>query len=229
MSYFLRYKKHIKLLFCIVVCLLITYFICLSHVNFTQNKYIHLNLEYHFVYCTNEIDNLSASSLSNALQSLGGAGGIVKLGEKYYVVVACCYNLTDALSCRQAFKNFSLNLAVKSLKIEEIKLSTPHAFENAKLYKNNLLTLHETSRAVYNCAELLSLKKATQKSAKLMVENAATILRGLLKVNPNNCFTERLKYLLAECNNVLFGEIDESHLRQLQIAFCNAVINAKLY
>ena len=46
--------------------------------------------------------------------------------------------------------------------------------------------------------------------------------------NPDNCFSEEIRRLIAECSDASEGYVYSKDLRRLQIAIADSVINVKL-
>ena len=59
---------------------------------------IEFSARYFFVCYKSADDAYSASTISSTVQSYGGAGYIVRLGQNYYVTVSCYYSDEDARS-----------------------------------------------------------------------------------------------------------------------------------
>lgn len=61
-----------------------------------------------------------------------------------------------------------------------------------------------------------------------MINNIKNTLNGLLMSNPDNCFSEEIRRLIAECSDASEGYVYSKDLRRLQIAIADSVINVKL-
>jgi hypothetical protein len=67
-----------------------------------------------------------------------------------------------------------------------------------------------------------------QTAVKKFLDDAKTTLQGLLRQNDDNCFTDELNYLIAECDDITFGYIYSRDVRRLQIAITDCILNIKL-
>lgn len=184
---------------------------------------------YYFV-CYRITDNaVSASSLSNTASSYGGAGYILHYNGNYYVTVSCYYRDTDAEAVCSGLKKREPDCSVLEVKTQKYKLNGYSAKNNGKLYLGNLNTLNSLSIVAYQCANGLDDGEFTQDKAKSAVAAVKNGLNGLLLKNSDNCFTRKIKNLLAECEDKERGYILSKDMRYLQIALTDAVINAELY
>lgn len=182
---------------------------------------------YYYV-CYRIADNsVSASSLSGAVSSYGGAGYIIGRGGNYYVTVSCYYDARDAESVCASLKRRELDCSVIKIQTDEYKLSGG-AKKNAKLYLGNLNTLDSLSRVAYECANGLD-DGMSQVKAKETAETIKSQLKALLKANESNCFTKTVENLIAEYDDKTRGYVLSKDMRYLQIAITDAVINAELH
>lgn len=182
-----------------------------------------------FFVCYKSSDNyLSASSMSDAVSSYGGAGYILELDGEYYVTVSCYYSESDANSVRDSLERRELNCFV--LKKQTKKYSLPRSAEkNAELYKGNLNTLTSLSSLAYACANKLDTGEYSQANAKQVVSDILKGLKTLQSANMSNCFSSELRRLVTICEDAGNGIIYSKDLRKLQIAAADVVINIELY
>ncbi len=184
----------------------------------------------YFFVCYAMRDNaVSASSISSAVSEYGGAGYILEYDDTFYVTVACYYTENDAEKICDNLKKRNLNCSVLKIEKETYALQSDTANKCAELYRGNLNTLNSLSTLAYECANALDTGEYNQSKATAVVSSIKSGLNGLLSANTDNCFTQNLRRLCAECNDVSGGYIYSKDMRRLQIAIADAVINAELY
>ncbi len=188
-------------------------------------KKLTFETEFYFVCYSIEDNAVSAGSISDAVSSFGGAGYVLEYGGAYYVTVSCYYRKSDADKVCESLKRRELDCQVLKIETSEYHLSFT---SNANLYLGNLNTLQSLSRIAYDCANKLDTGEYGQNQAKTVVINIESGIKGLLNSNSDNCFTPYLRALTAICDDAKDGIIFSKHLRKLQIAMADAIINVKL-
>lgn len=176
-----------------------------------------------------EDNSVSASSISGAVSSFGGAGYILEIDERYYVTVACYYEQKHADDVCAELKTRDMVCSVLKVETKEYDLQTSNAKKCSKLYLGNLNTLHTLSTLAYGCANSLDTGEYNQSNAKNVIKDVKSGLEGLLSANANNCFTNELRRLIAVCDDTADGYVYSKDLRKLQIAIADTVINVQLY
>lgn len=183
--------------------------------------------DYYFV-CYRITDNaVSASSLSGTVASYGGAGYILSYKENYYVTVACYYKKTDANSVCESLKRRDLECSVLEVNTENYDIKRSEN-KNSNLYLGNFNTLNSLSTLAYECANKLDTGEFSQSEAKDVVAAIKSSLKGLLKENTSNSFTNDLTFLIAQCEDKQRGLLLSKDMRYLQIAIIDSIINAQL-
>lgn len=183
---------------------------------------------FYFVCYKSEDNYLSASSISDAVSSYGGAGYILELDGEYYITVSCYYSESDALSVCDSLAKRELNCFV--LKKETNEYSLPRSAEkNSALYRGNLNTLTSLSSLSYTCANKLDTGEYSQADAKRVLSDILKGLKSLQSANAGNCFSNELRRLSTICEDAGSGIIYSKDLRKLQIAIADTVININLY
>lgn len=183
---------------------------------------------FYFVCYKSEDNYLSASSISDAVSSYGGAGYILELDGEYYVTLSCYYLESDANAVRDSLARRELSCFV--LKKETKEYSLPRSAENmAAHYRGNLNTLTSLSSIAYTCANKLDTGEYSQANAKQVLTDILKGLQSLQSVNSGNCFSNELRRLVTVCEDAGNGIIYSKDLRKLQIAIADTVINIKLY
>ena len=211
----------------IIAVVAITVTICVSAISCSGAK-LTFNSRYYFV-CYRIADNsVSASSLSGTVSSYGGAGYIMCHDNNYYVTVSCYYAEGDAEAVRTSLKRRGLDCSVLEIVTEDYKLNGYAAKKNSELYLGNLNTLHSLSIMAYECANGLDTGAYSQSKAKDVVTSLKSGLYGLKKANTSNCFTKKLEFLIAECEDKENGYLYSKDMRYLQIAVTDVIINAEL-
>ncbi|MCH5148546.1 MAG: hypothetical protein J1G05_04185 [Clostridiales bacterium] len=183
---------------------------------------------FYFV-CHKTADNyISASSISDAVSSYGGAGYILELDGEYFITVSCYYSENDANAVRDSLARRELDCFV--LKKETKEYSLPRsAGKNAELFKGNLNTLTSLSSLAYTCANKLDTGEYSQANAKQVLSDLLKGLKSLQSANLSNCFSNELKRLIIICEDAGSGIVYSKDLRKLQIAIADTVINIELF
>lgn len=183
---------------------------------------------FYFV-CYKSSDNyLSASSISDAVSSYGGAGYILELDGEYFITVSCYYSENDANAVRDSLARRELDCFVLKKEITEYSLPRS-ASKNAELFRGNLNTLTSLSSLAYACANKLDTGEYSQANAKQVISDLLKGLKSLQNANMSNCFSNELKRLTIICEDAGSGIVYSKDLRKLQIAIADTVINIELY
>lgn len=218
-------RKNAKIFIRIAIFLVLVAFVITLAAVAINCQTLTFNTEYFFVYYSEQDDAQSASSISSAVESYGGAGYIVEVDGKYYITVACYYTLTDAQTVCANLKERGLDCSTLSAKKSGYALTTARARQNAQKYLNNFAVLDKLSKTLYGAANSLDSGAAGQEEAKAVLEFARTTLNGLALENADNCFLPEINYLSAECKDCAYGYIKSSSLRALQIAVIDCIMN----
>lgn len=220
-------KRNITFISAVCAVIAITVIICVCAFSFTGGN-VEFETSYYFV-CYRSSDNaVSASSLSSAVSSYGGAGYILDYDGNYYVTVSCYYRENDAKTVCESLKKRDLDCKVLSVKTKKFPVKSYKAKRNAKLYKGNFNTLNSLSLLAYECANGLDTGEYNQSKAKDVLAAIKNGLNGLKSTNKNNCFTNALCELLDECADLEKGYLLSKDMRYLQIAIADKIINAEL-
>ena len=190
----------------------------------TANK-LSFSATFYFVCYSVEDNAISASSVSDAVSSYGGAGYVLEYRGEYFVTVSCYYEKSNAEKVCESLKR--RNLECEVLKIETDEYSLP-ASADKNLYLGNLNTLLSLSTLAYECANKLDTGEYGQANAKNVISDIKTGINGLLNANKSNCFTQNLKRLISLCNETGGGIVYSKDLRKLQIAIADDIININL-
>lgn len=185
-------------------------------------------VEYYFVYFREQDDAQSASSISSAVESYGGAGYVVEVNDKYYITVACYYTPSDAKKVCENLAERGLFCTTLAAKREKYKLTTAKARKNSQKYLKNLSNLQSLSKTLYSAANSLDNNTAGQDEVKAVLQFTHSTLKGLALENADNCFNSELNYLIAECKDASYGYIKSSSVRALQIAVVDCILNINL-
>ena len=183
---------------------------------------------FYFVCYRTEDNVVSASSVSGAVSSYGGAGYILEYDDNFYVTVACYYDDGNAKTVCESLKQRDVNCEVIENTTEEYAIASASNANN-KLYLGNLNTLQSLTTLAYGCANAMDLGEYGQTQAKSVISNIQNTLKGLLTSNADNCFSGEIRRLIAECTDASEGYVYSKDLRRLQIAIADAIINVKLY
>lgn len=193
---------------------------CRSRLNFSATFY--------YVCYDSPAAETSASSISSAVHSYGGAGYIIESGGEYYVTVSCYYNQNDARSVCEALNKKGLKCAVLEVETGDYYLNG-NAKSNENLYLGNLNTLLSLSEMCYNLANSLDGFSCDQTAAKALLSDVRFGLDGLARNNSSNCFSREIAALRAECEDVAQGYVLSHDVRRLQIAITDCIVNVELY
>ncbi len=189
-----------------------------------SNRQLTFDASYYFVCYAIRDNALSADAISTTVSNYGGAGYVLGYDGDFYVTVACYYNESEAETVRQNLLKRGLQCSVLNIKTNEYHFANADA-KNGKLFSGNLNTLDSLSRICYECANQLDTGKYSQAEAEAVLEDIEDGLQGLKKANPNNCFTDEIKRLIAECETTKRDYIYSKDMRKLQIAILDCIIN----
>jgi hypothetical protein len=220
------YKKKRVILFSLIIIfialLAATIVVCVAQIN--GKTRLSFSATYYYVYYDMQDNALSASSISSAVQSFGGAGYIVESSGNYYITVACYYDESDALQVCKNLRAKLVNCDVLTVEVGE--LSAP------KRYANNfvgiLQTLHSLSQICYKAANGLDSGEYDESSAAAALDGVKTSLNGLIADCPNEEIASKLNYLSAVCGDISYGYIYSKNLRLAQIAITDVIANFNL-
>lgn len=221
-------SKKTPLIISAVIALSATVIICSFAISCSSQK-LKFKTCFYFVCYTMEDNSVSASSISSAVNSYGGAGYILEHDGKYYVTVSCYYSKSDADGVCKTLRGRNLDCLVLKIETTEYALQTISARKNSKLFLGNLTTLEQLAKLAYDCSNALDTGEYGQSKAKAVVCDIKSALEGLQKSNSNNCFTDELKRLVSTCDETTEGIIYSKDLRKLQIAIADTIINVKLF
>lgn len=220
------FKKvwNLQMFIVLGVIVLATVIICFCAASCSGEK-LTFEEPYYFV-CYRTSDNaVSAGSLSDTASSYGGAGYILSYDENFYVTLSCYYKDDEAAAVCSNLKKHDLECSVLKIETKEYKLSSR---SNKELYLGNLNTLNSLSALAYDCANGLDTQSLSQSKAKQILTSITDTLKGLLKSNKSNCFTEPIQSALEECEKFGGGYLLSKNMRYIQIALADRIINAKL-
>ena len=222
-------KKGLNLQMFLVLgaVILTTVIICFSAATCSGGK-LKFEKTFYFVYYRVSDNVLSASSLSGAASSYGGAGYVLSHDDSYYVTFSCYYSDEEAEQVCSNLKKRDLDCAVLKIEVKEYKLQNKNAKKNQKLYLGNLDTLYSLSELAYECANGLDTGEYSQERAKQILSSMTNTLNGLLKTNKNNCFTFTIKNAIDECEKAGSGYLLSKNMRYIQIALADNILHAEL-
>lgn len=193
------------------------------------NSKLDFSARFYFV-CYGSFDGaVSAGSVSDAVESYGGAGYVVEDGGKFYVTYSCYYDEDDAKSVIGALAKKSVNCTLLICSRSDYPLTNFSARRNAKLYEGNLAEFIALSKIAYGCANSLDGGDCTQSAAKSVLASIDQSLCALQDKNGENCFRGEISRIRARCFDAGEGYIYSRDLRALQIALCDSVLNIELY
>ena len=207
--------------------ILTTVIICLSAVTCSGGK-LKFEKTYYFVYYRMSDNALSASSLSGAASSYGGAGYVLCHNDKYYVTFSCYSRENEAKTVCSNLKKRDLECAVLEVGITGYKLQNSNSKSNQSLYLGNLNTLDSLSALAYECANGLDTGEYSQEQAKQILTTICDTLKGLLRTNENNCFTQSIQSLVEECEKANGGYLLSKNMRYIQIAIADKILHVEL-
>ena len=210
----------VTLITAVTVAVIICAFSC-------SGRTLDFEAEYYFVCYSVEDNSLSASSVSGAVNSYGGAGYVFEYQNNYYVTVACYYDEKAADKVRFQLLRRGLDCEVLKVERKEYYLRKGDK-SREKLYLGNLTTLNSLSCLSYEAANGLDRGELSQSGAKSVLADIKSGLKGLKNANLDNCFSGELRRLIAECD-AIEGFIFSKDMRRLQIAIIDTVININLY
>ena len=224
------FKKGINLqmFFTLGAIIIATVVICFCAATCSGGK-LKFERTYYFVYYKMSDNALSAGSLSDAASSYGGAGYVLAYNNKFYVTFACYKSEDDAKSVVANLKKNDLECSILKIEIKALALQNRNAKKNQKLYLGNLNTLDSISTIAYECANGLDTGEYSQERAKSILSSVIDTLKGLLKSNKNNCFTENIQNLIDECERINGGYLLSKNMRYIQIALIDKILGAELY
>ena len=222
-------KKGLNLQMILVLgaVILTTVIICFSAVSCSGGK-LKFEKTFYFVYYRVSDNAISASSLSDAASSYGGAGYVLNHNGNYYATFSCYYRDEEAKAVCSNLKKRDLECYVLKIEVKQFKLQNANAKKNQKLYLGNLDTMYSLSTLAYECANGLDTGEYTQQKAKNILSSISNTLNGLLKANENNCFTLDIKYLIGECEKAGSGYLLSKNMRYIQIALTDKILHAEL-
>lgn len=219
--------KHYKAAIAITAVALISLVICICAVSCSAKKLVYKNVYY--IVCYREPANsVSASSLSGTVSSYGGAGYILNIDGNYLVTVACYYSEQNAKTVCESLKHKNLDCTVKKIETESYKISRSLYNKCEKLFTGNLNTLNSLSSLAYDCANKLDTGEYNQSKAKSIISEIKSGLNGLKQANTDNCFSEHINMLTAQCDDKEKGYVYSKDLRYIQIAVIDVIVNIKL-
>ena len=220
-------KKISPFIISVVAVVAVTAVILVAAFSCQSNK-LKFETTFYFICYRTEDNVVSASSVSDAVSSYGGAGYILEHGDNYFVTVACYYREDDAKTVCESLKKRDLNCEVVKIDTDEYVVAGTSTANN-KLYLGNLSTLQSLTSLAYGCANALDTGEYGQTQAKSVITDIQNTLKGLLTANPDNCFSGQIRRLIAECTDAGKGYVYSKDLRRLQIAIADTIINVKLY
>lgn len=228
MNSIMKVRKFTKILI-VVAALLLAAVIIIVCCKFTScSQKLDFSACFYYVCHEKPYTESSASSMSSAVASYGGAGYIINCNDDYYVTVSCYYAERDAESVKNTLKKKGLSCTVVKAEVDGIDLKG-RAKKNSQRYVNNLNTLLSMSHICYDLANSMETSKTDQGGAKQVLSQVEVTLKGLLRENSANCFKEELSRLVAECEDVSEGYVFPRDVRRLQIAVTDTIVNIKLY
>ncbi|MDE7083583.1 MAG: hypothetical protein K2O89_07795 [Clostridia bacterium] len=220
-------KKFSPFIISVAAVVAVTAVILIISFSCSANK-LTFETTFYFICYRTEDNAVSASSVSGAVSSYGGAGYILEYDDSFFVTVACYYDGNDANTVCESLKRRDVNCEVIEISTDEYIIANSSSANN-KLYLGNLNTLQSLTTLAYGCANAIDTGEYGQAQAKSVVTDIQNTLKGLLNANPDNCFSGEIRRLIAECTDVGEGYIYSKDLRRLQIAIADAIINIKLY
>lgn len=224
----LRSLKITPFSFAVIAVLTVTATACVFAFSCSGTDVV-FGCEYYYVCYAITDNSVSASSISGAVSGYGGAGYILEYDKNFYVTVSCYYKQNDAETVCAGLKKRDMDCTVLQVERSDYRIGGVGRETDGKLYEGNLNTLHSLSVMAYDCANALDTGDYGQNDAKGVLTGIAGGLKGLIKANPDNCFSNELRRLYAVCADLNGGYIYSKDLRKLQIAITDTVINVNLY
>lgn len=220
-------RENIALYITVAAIAVLTVIFCITYSAVAPSS-LQINLSYYFVYQYTADNAVSASSLSDATESFGGAGYILAFRSKFYITVACYYDETSANSVCLNLKNCGMECDVLAVSVTEKSISGTNS-ANAELFSGNINTLEQLGKISYNLANSLDKGEVTQSGAKDALSSVLSCVEGLYGVNTANCFSEGLSNIITICNDILSDDyIYSKSARKLQIAIIDSIINVDM-
>ena len=189
---------------------------------------INFKATFYYVCYDSPPDDTSLVSISDLVQSYGGAGYIASSNGSSFVTVSCYYSLDDANSVCQQLNKKGLSCNVVKAQTPERKLYGSAKKYSGK-YESNFNTLYAISQTCYSLANSVDNLQVGQNGAKAILNEIKITLNGLLNANQQNCFADELDYLITECEDISYGYVFSYGIRRLQIAVCDCIVNANIY
>ncbi|MGN0812061.1 MAG: hypothetical protein ACI4MQ_00935 [Candidatus Coproplasma sp.] len=224
----LKFLKSVKVWAVILSVGAIATAVCVACVKLFGGTSINFEATFYYVCYDSPPDDTSLVSISDLVQSYGGAGYIASSKGQSFVTVACYYSQDDANSvCTQLNK--------KGLSCQVVKAQAPKrklfgsAKKNVSKYEGNLNTLYSISKTCYSLANSVDNLEVGQTGAKSILKEIKVLLNGLATNNEQNCFSDELSYLITECEDIAYGYVFSYGIRRLQIAVCDCIVNANIY
>lgn len=214
-----RFKKF--MLVCLVAIALVPLFVC----SCTGSK-ITFTAKFYFVCYKSQDDAHSASSVSSAVQSLGGAGYVIDSDGRYYIAFACYYDEDKAQSVCSSLKESGLECTVLAVETQSYDIADE---EHSELYSGCLETLCQIADIMYNLANSLDEGSLSQLGARDIILSCMLPLRALCRQPLTETLKENITYILDEMAEAAEGFVYARDVRALQIALCDCVINAQFY
>ncbi|MGN1103353.1 MAG: hypothetical protein ACI4QI_00615 [Candidatus Coproplasma sp.] len=224
----LKIIKNVKVWAVILSVAAISAVLCVALVKLFGGTAINFKATFYYVCYNSPPDETSMVSISDLVQSYGGAGYIASSNGSSYVTVSCYYSADDANSvCQQLNK--------KGLSCNVVKAQTPErkVYGSAKQYSGKyesvLNTLYSISQTCYSLANSVDNLQVGQNGAKSILKEIEVTLNGLWDANQQNCFADELDYLITECEDISYGYVFSYGIRRLQIAVCDCIVNVNIY
>ena len=188
------------------------------------NNKIPFSVNYYFVCYKSTDDAHSADTISSSVQSYGGAGYIIRLGEEYYVTVACYYNEDDAQSVCGSLYNAGLFCQVVGASVEGYDLP-----RNLSSHRDSIIgsinSLNQLGTIFYEAANAVDSGLMNNTALSGVLADARSALNGILSANAGNALYDEVKYVIALVDDISGGYVYARELRALQIAICDCILN----
>ncbi|HIU79363.1 MAG TPA: hypothetical protein IAC67_00410 [Candidatus Coproplasma excrementipullorum] len=185
---------------------------------------LEFSARYFFVCYKSTDDAYSASTISSTVQSYGGAGYIVKLGQSYYVTVACYYSDEDAQSICSTLVEEGLSCTVVEAYIGGYELPS-RLSDSRDSILGSLTVLNQLGTIFYEAANAIDVGTLSNSAAQSVLSDARTALCGIMNGNQGNALYDEVKYLIALVDDIVGDYIYAREIRALQIAVCDALLN----
>ncbi|MGN0806480.1 MAG: hypothetical protein ACI4MC_05520 [Candidatus Coproplasma sp.] len=223
-----RYLKKGRVLAWILSGAAISTVLCVAFIKLFGGTALNFEATFYYVCYESPPDASSLVSISDLVQSYGGAGYIAGVNGQSYVTISCYYSQDDAQSVCIQLNKKGLSCSVVKAQAPERKLYGS-ARNNVRMYEGNLNTLYSISKTCYTLANSVDKFEVGQSGAKNLLGEIKSTLKGLEGNNGQNCFSEELTYLIAECDDISYGYVFSYDIRRLQIAVCDCIVNANIY